>query len=891
MQRQVEKTRFAGPSRRWGKDGVGLFPACPGGVYDVLAVVSDWVWEADGGNILTYSNSRVYDRLGYRADEVVGKDFLELVSLEDHDAALAHLAAARISTHAAVRTMVHRDGHPVIIDLTIVPLNGDGGACPGYRGVGRGDDRSEVVEEELRTVSEEREGALEELRAIEEELRQQYQELQQKEETLRESERRFRSVLEQMELLAVVLDRDNRVVFCNDRLLKTTGWEREDIVGRDFFSLLPEDIRTETRTMLLSGLAGGGVIPQLAFEVNSREDMRRLVKWNNTLLFDHRNQPSGIALVGEDITNLSPKEEVFDILSDYSPIGIFIIQGGKFKFCNQQTLACIGCGPGEMLGKDFHRFVHPEDIGIVRQNARKILKGGVSAPYEYRGVTVNGEIRWILEMVAPIQYLGRPAALGCFIDITDRKLAHEAIRASETRYRAIFESTGTAMSIVEADTTLSMINTEFERLTGYSKEEVENKKSWTVLPVPEDLERMRNYHRQRRDDPGSAPKSYEFRLLTREGAIRHVILNIDMIPGTTRSVASIIDITARKEAEEQLHYLSSRDLLTGLHNRNYFETEMKRLSGSGEQETGLIICDIDGLKMVNDTFGHETGNRLLVAAAGLIRERFRPGDVIARIGGDEFAILVQAAGKTVVEGLCHRVREAIDDYNRENPALPLSISLGFSVTGLPPRDMNALFKEADDNMYREKLHRSLSTRSYMVQTLMKALEARDFITEGHAERLQDLVVSLGAAVGLPDQNVADLKLLAQFHDIGKVGVPDSILFKPGALTEAEYREMQRHCEIGQRISLSSPDLTPIADWVLKHHEWWNGRGYPLGLKGEEIPLECRILAIADAFDAMTSDRPYRKAATCADALAELVRCAGSQFDPRLVAEFLKLFEG
>jgi HD-GYP domain-containing protein (c-di-GMP phosphodiesterase class II) len=144
---------------------------------------------------------------------------------------------------------------------------------------------------------------------------------------------------------------------------------------------------------------------------------------------------------------------------------------------------------------------------------------------------------------------------------------------------------------------------------------------------------------------------------------------------------------------------------------------------------------------------------------------------------------------------------------------------------------------------------------------------------------------LGEAAGLPKRTLSELRLSAQFHDIGKVGIPDRILFKPGPLTSQEYSEMKRHCEIGHRIALSTPDLAPIAKYILHHHEWWNGQGYPMGLKGSEIPLECRILAIVDAYDAMTNNRPYRQAMTHKQAIAELKRCSGKQFDPWLTAIF------
>jgi HD-GYP domain-containing protein (c-di-GMP phosphodiesterase class II) len=191
-------------------------------------------------------------------------------------------------------------------------------------------------------------------------------------------------------------------------------------------------------------------------------------------------------------------------------------------------------------------------------------------------------------------------------------------------------------------------------------------------------------------------------------------------------------------------------------------------------------------------------------------------------------------------------------------------------------------------MYREKLRRKQSARSAIVQTLMKALETRDFLTKGHAERLQNLATALARKIGLPEKTINDLVLLAQFHDIGKVGVSDRILFKPGPLTSEEKAEMQRHCEMGYHIALAAPDLAPIADWILKHQEWWNGQGYPLGLKGEEIPLECRLIAVVDAYDAMTSDRPYRKALTHREAVKELRTYAGTQFDPSLVESFIEI---
>lgn len=220
----------------------------------------------------------------------------------------------------------------------------------------------------------------------------------------------------------------------------------------------------------------------------------------------------------------------------------------------------------------------------------------------------------------------------------------------------------------------------------------------------------------------------------------------------------------------------------------------------------------------------------------------------------------------------------------------LSLSVGYAIADEIPVELSRLMRDADNMVRREKLLRSQSTRSGLVNTMMTLLEARDFITEGHAERLEMLVGSLAERLDFPSSQLDAMRLFAKFHDIGKVGISDAILFKPGPLNEAERTEMRRHCEIGYRIALASSDLVYIAEWILRHHEWWDGSGYPIGLAGEAIPVECRILSIVDAFDAMTSDRPYRKAMPTGQAVQELRKFGGIQFDPDLLGIFCEVLQ-
>jgi diguanylate cyclase (GGDEF)-like protein len=350
------------------------------------------------------------------------------------------------------------------------------------------------------------------------------------------------------------------------------------------------------------------------------------------------------------------------------------------------------------------------------------------------------------------------------------------------------------------------------------------------------------------------------------------------------------DVTRNQSIEEDLINLQDRDPLTGLLNRQAFEQEMEKNDTGQSDPVGIMIGDVDGLKFVNDTLGHEAGNRLLVAAAQTIRNAFSEDFLLARVGGDEFAVMGLKTERPIFEQARKKIREAVVRYNGENPALQLSLSIGFALNDEAPSQVQEVFTQADNNMFREKLLCNQSIHSSVVQTLNKALEMRDFITGGHAQRIRELAEKLARSIGLPERSVVDMRLLAQFHDIGKVGIPDRILMKPGPLSPEEAIEMQRHCEVGYRIALAATDLVPIADWILKHHEWWNGQGYPGGLKGEKIPLECRILAIVDSYDVITNDRPYRKGISHGEALEEIKKYAGIQFDPYLVKKFCQVCE-
>lgn len=359
---------------------------------------------------------------------------------------------------------------------------------------------------------------------------------------------------------------------------------------------------------------------------------------------------------------------------------------------------------------------------------------------------------------------------------------------------------------------------------------------------------------------------------------------IRMIKLRSNEVLSIVrNITDQKVNRLKIEHLSYHDQLTGLYNRRFFEEELKRLDTERNLPLTIVMLDVNGLKLTNDAFGHLVGDDLLRRIGEIMKQQCRSEEILARIGGDEFVILLPQTSEVEAELIVRRIHEATE--NEDIDGVPISISIGWSTKTSMDQSVRETFVSAEDVMYRNKLTESQSVRNQTIQVILKTLNEKNEREKIHSDKVSLISRQIGEFMDLDHERLQEIEIAGLMHDIGKIAINENLLNKVGALSESEYDAIKKHPEIGYQILKSVDAYTSLAEYVLSHHERWDGNGYPRGLKHEEIPLISRIISIADTYEAMTSDRSYRKAMSAEMALDEIKRHAGKQFDPKLVEVF------
>lgn len=340
-----------------------------------------------------------------------------------------------------------------------------------------------------------------------------------------------------------------------------------------------------------------------------------------------------------------------------------------------------------------------------------------------------------------------------------------------------------------------------------------------------------------------------------------------------------------RERHSKVEFLSFHDQLTGLYNRRFFDEELKRLDVEQNLPLSLAILDVNGLKLTNDAFGHLVGDRVLQKVADIMTRECRAGDMIARVGGDEFVMLFPKTDSLQAATIVKRIGQAA--VGEKVDSINISVSYGLDAKTKTTEEITTVFKRSEDDLYRRKLSESTSMRHTTIEIIMNTLHEKSRREQQHSHRVSELCVAIATSLGLSHQDVSELRAAGLMHDIGKIAIDDGVLNKTEPLSDGERLVIKRHPEIGYRILSSVNAYAPLAEYVLAHQERWDGKGYPKGLKGEEIPFEARIIAVADAYDAMTADRPYRKAMSSMAAIEEIQRHSGTQFDPYIVQVFVE----
>lgn len=556
----------------------------------------------------------------------------------------------------------------------------------------------------------------------------------------------------------------------------------------------------------------------------------------------------------------------------------------RFIYVNKEfTYMCKG-EVKDFIGKRYVEIFDKEMAKDDRYQCELVMNTlkPVSEEYCINGRNVRRNILPLINNEGKLQGIA-----GMYSDLNIIKQKDKVIEEQENILKVVIDTLPGMVFYKDKDGKYVYVNKEFEKF--YNRSGINTLIGKTNFDIHPTEELASKYTEE---DKEVLQKKQSMRTQTilnsSEGKIYTEAVKVPVIDKNNEAVGVvglILDVTEKKEAEEKLRTLSFTDTLTGLYNRTYFEEKAKGLLSEEYFPVGVIMGDANGLKLVNDAFGHEQGDEFLKLIANVIRGVCDEGKFIFRTGGDEFVILVPNTTEYECETIIKKIFKKCKTYKHD--LINISISLGFSITYDLNKSIYDALKEADDRVYRQKLLQKNSLNSSMMYSLQVGLQAKSLETEEHTERVLNYALSIGERLSLPIDIMDELTIVAKLHDIGKIAINEEILLKSGNLTDEEFEIAKTHAEKGYRILKASSQLDNVAKGVLTHHERWDGKGYPIGLQGKNIPLTARIVSIADAYDAMTGNNIYKKILSKKEAIEELERCAGKQFDPDIVKLFVK----
>ncbi len=666
------------------------------------------------------------------------------------------------------------------------------------------------------------------------------------------------------------------------------GYRRDEVIGRDVEILYSDESREK--------------IDEIGRKVRNSKTWKGRVKLEDKeggkFIAQHGVYPFQIGeernlILGHavDITELEETRKELEMTKfflDNADMMIFrVTPEGEIIYANDHVSRKLGYTDEEIINMNVRDIIPGENF-IERSKFWLQIKQSDSISYEKEFITSDEKIFPVNIVSQYFQYEGEEYEFVFARDITKRKEMEQKLRLKEEQYRKIFETAPVGILIQDEDGNILEVNEEICKMSNYSKDELEGCSVFNTL-VPAEVEEDARENLRRilaSEDLALTTKSR-----TKDGEVYYVRLEesrIKLPEGEEGVLTMHLDITELKKKEANLKYLSYHDGLTDLYNRSYLEEEMKRLDTERQLPISVIMCDVNGMKLVNDTYGHKKGDELLKRVADILRDCTRSEDIVSRWAGDEFVILLPQTGSDIVDEISRRIENASE--RAEFGDIPITLGLGTATKRNVQEKFENILSRADEKMYMDKLAKDKEAESKLLKNMLVALADKSTETNEHAMRMTELAYKLGEELDLPNEQLNRLTLLATLHDIGKITISEDILKKPEELSGEEWVKIKMHPEKGHTILTATDDFAHIAREVLHHHERWDGTGYPEGLAEKEIPLLSRIIAIVDAYDVMITGRPYKDSISKEKALAEIKACAGSQFDPELAEKFIKIMK-